>query len=170
MTTGVSRCYDGGCHPASAVPPLKLGADALVVQRPREVFAMTRHLAPPVCVAIVLVCASPAIAQDARASEAPAHISFVDGSATLERDGQIDSSPASMPLLAGDRIRTQGGRVEVLFGDGSTLYLDANSTLDFQSDAVVRLLDGRIRLAIAGPPRAVDYRVDAPSAWVQITE
>jgi hypothetical protein len=131
---------------------------------------MTRHLAPPVCVAIVLVCAGPAIAQDARASEAPAHISIVDGSATLERDGQIDSSPASMPLLAGDRIRTQGGRVEVLFRDGSTLYLDANSTLDFQSDAVVRLLEGRIRLAIAGPPRAVDYRVDAPSAWVQITE
>ena len=46
-----------------------------------------------------------------------------------------------MPLLAGDRVRTQGGRVEVLFADGSTLHLDANTVVDFQSDEVVRLLE-----------------------------
>ena len=104
-------------------------------------------------------------------SDSPAHISVVDGAASLERDGQSESAPASMPLLAGDRIRTQNGRVEILFDDGSTLHLDGNTLVDFQSDEVVRLLGGRVRLNILGAgaaSRTVSYRVDAPSAWVQI--
>jgi hypothetical protein len=118
---------------------------------------------------------SPAVAAGQSSSgpveaEAPAHIAFVEGSALLERDGRPDTSPANMPLLAGDRVRTQGGRVEILFADGSTLHLDANTTVDFQSDELVRLLDGRVRLSITGPDRDVSYRVDAPSAWVQITQ
>ncbi len=114
---------------------------------------------------------APARAQDA-AGESPAHIAVVDGAALLERDGRAESAPASMPLLAGDRVRTQDGRVEILFTDGSTLHLDANSTVDFQSDEVIRLLGGRVRLNIVGAGdanRRVAYRVDAPSAWVQIT-
>lgn len=118
----------------------------------------------------VSVCLTGAavFAQEPPPADPPAHVAFVDGAAVLERDGQIDSDPTSMPLLAGDRLRTQDGRVEVLFADGSTLHLDARTVLDFQSDQVVRLLDGRIRVAIAGPAREVSYRIDAPSAWVQI--
>ena len=124
---------------------------------------------------IALCLATPlAAAQESAsrpASDAPpAHISFVEGSAVLERDGRPDSSPSSMPLLAGDRIRTTNGRVEVLFADGSTLHVDHDTLVDFQSDEVVRLLDGRIRLSIAGRERDVAYRIDAPAAWVQITE
>lgn len=107
---------------------------------------------------------------DARAYDAPAHVAFVDGEVVLERDGTIESSPASMPLLAGDRLRTQGGRVEVLFADGATLHLDANTVVDFQSDEVMRLLEGRVRLNIPGPPRDIAYRIDAPGGWIQITE
>src|SRR5688500_17242860 len=102
--------------------------------------------------------------------EPPAHISFVEGSATLERDGRPDSSPASMPLLAGDRLRTGEGRVEVLFVDGSTLHLDRETLVDFQSDEVARLLRGRLRLNISGRDRTVAYRIDAPAGWVQIVE
>src|SRR5687767_15063267 len=118
------------------------------------------------------LAAGQTVPESAGALEAdpPAHIAFVEGSAVLERDGSPDNSPANMPLLAGDRVRTQAGRVEILFADGSTLHLDANTTVDFQSDELVRLLDGRVRLAIAGPDRDVSYRVDAPSAWVQIAE
>ena len=97
-------------------------------------------------------------------------MSFVDGAAVLERDGQPDTAPANMPLLAGDRLRTQSGRVEILFADGSTLHLDANTTLDFQSDELVRLLDGRIRLSIPGPARRVSYRIDASSASALISQ
>src|SRR4051795_7072593 len=74
-----------------------------------------------------------AISQDTLAADPPAHVSFVDGAAVLERDGQPDSAPLNMPLLAGDRVRTQTGRVEILFADGSTLHIDANTTIDFQS-------------------------------------
>jgi hypothetical protein len=120
---------------------------------------------------LIAPLAQPVLAQDRpteAVAEAPAHISFVDGSAILERDGSSESAPASMPLLAGDRVRTQNGRVEVLFADGSTLHLDTNTRVDFQSDAVIRLLDGRVRLNIVGPSRRVEYRVDAPSAWIEI--
>jgi hypothetical protein len=110
---------------------------------------MIRRLVATVVVALVPLCGSAAIAQDAPASDPPAHISLVDGQAVLERDGRTDASPASMPLLAGDRLRTQVGRVEVLFADGSTLHLDTHTVADVQSDEVLRLLEGRIRLAFA---------------------
>jgi Family of unknown function (DUF6600)/FecR protein len=128
------------------------------------------RFAPCACVAALLVAWSvPASAQDA-AADAPAHIAVVDGTATLERDGRPDPAPASMPLLAGDRLRTENGRVEVLFADGATLHLDNSSTVDFQSDDVIRLLEGRVRLTIPGQRRVVSYRIDAPAGWVQIAE
>jgi hypothetical protein len=127
-----------------------------------------------VCIAAVVAFGLPLTARaqsseppstsDLVATDPPAHVSFVEGTAVLERDGQPDTAPANMPLLAGDRLRTENGRVEVLFADGSTLHLDANTTIDFQSDELVRLLDGRIRLSIAGLQRAVSYRIDAASA------
>jgi hypothetical protein len=119
--------------------------------------------------------AAPAFAQTLDAVspqtyEPPAHVSFVDGVATLERDGALDSEPRNMPLVAGDRLRTSNGRVEVLFADGATLHLDANTVVDFQSDELLRLLEGRIRLSIPGPDRGdVFYRVDAVAGWAQIT-
>ncbi len=104
--------------------------------------------------------------------DSPAHISLVDGAAVLEREGRTESAPASMPLLAGDRIRTQNGRVEILFEDRSTLHLDTATLVDFQSDDVIRLLEGRVRVNItnaSGGSRNIGYRIDAPSAWVQIS-
>ncbi len=122
-------------------------------------------------VAALSVCAltpQPVRAQEP-ALDTPAHISFVDGTAALERDGRNESAPTSMPLLAGDRVRTSDGRVEILYADGSTLHLDGGTLVDFQSDEVVRLLGGRVRLSIAGANRRVGFRVDAPSAWIDIT-
>jgi uncharacterized protein DUF6600/FecR-like protein len=121
-----------------------------------------------VCTAL-LHSALPVLAQDATPQSPPAHVSFVEGTAVLERDGRTDTSPTSMPVLAGDRVRTQAGRVEILYADGSALHLDQQSVVDFQSDEIVRLLDGRMRLNIAGR-QEVSYRVDAPAAWVEIAE
>ena len=122
------------------------------------------------CVAALLVAfGARASAQDAPA-DPPAHISVVDGTASLERDGRPDPAPASMPLVAGDRLRTENGRVEVMFADGAVLHLDTSSTVDFQSDDVLRLMNGRVRLTIPGQRRSVSYRIDAPAGWVQIQE
>src|SRR5438105_1836448 len=58
-----------------------------------------------------LAVALPAAAQDA---PAPAHIAIIDGTATLERDGQSDPVVGNAPFVPGDRLRTTTGRVEVL--------------------------------------------------------
>ena len=142
-----------------------------------RLFAVNRSSKIAVLCLLILLTAAGHVAraQDAPAPETvatdpPAHVSFVDGAAVLERDGQPDAAPANMPLLAGDRLRTQNGRVEILFTDGSTLHLDANTIVDFQSDELVRLLDGRIRVSIPGPDRRVSYRIDAASASALIRQ
>lgn len=140
-------------------------------------FAKLHNISGYCFVLVSLILPSTAIAQppDAAgvqnaAADPPAHVSFVDGNAVLERDGQRDSAPSNMPLLAGDRIRTQNGRVEILFADNSTLHLDNDTMIDFESDDLVRLLAGRIRLAIPGRDREVSYRIDAPSASAVINQ
>jgi FecR protein len=111
----------------------------------------------------------PATPETEGIDQAPAHISVLDGAASLERDGRMYQSPQNMPLLAGDRLRTQEGRLEILFGDGSVLDVDHFTHVDLQSDALLRLFDGRVRLTVArGAP--VQYRIDTPSGSVRIAE
>jgi hypothetical protein len=96
--------------------------------------------------------------------DVPAHVSVVDGAATLERDGKSQTAEENVILLAGDRLRTGRGRVEVLFDDGSALHLDDNSGVDLMSDSLVRLREGRLRLQVARSSNAIEYRVDAAPA------
>ena len=91
----------------------------------------------------------------------PAHLATVDGAATLERDGHVERAQENVPLLAGDRLRTDRGRLQVLFADGSSLDLDEFSAIDLLDDALVRLQSGRVRLAIVRSADSLDYRVDA---------
>lgn len=98
----------------------------------------------------------------------PAHISFVEGSVTLEREGKLEPAEANLALLAGDRLRTKSGRVEILFADGSALYLDEGTELDLLSSALLRLMTGRVRMSIARATTDLDYRIDAPAASVWI--
>jgi hypothetical protein len=137
----------------------------------------SRSITAAVLVSSAVLSATVVHAQDPAApaaepgafDQAPAHVSVVDGVASLERDGRVDPSPQNVPLLTGDRLRTQEGRVEVIFGDGSVLDIDHFTHVDLQSDALLRLLDGRVRLTVArGAP--VQYRIDTPSGWVRVTE
>ena len=99
----------------------------------------------------------------------PGHVSAVDGAAELERDGQREAVEENVPLLAGDRLRTARGRVEVLFSDGSALALDQFTNVDLLSDSLLRLETGRIRLAIARGASELAYRVDAAgtTTWLR---
>jgi hypothetical protein len=130
------------------------------------------------------VCPTALFAQSLQSetdTTAPAHVAHVDGplnSVTLEREGRADTSPLNVPLLSGDRLRTLDGRVEVLFADGSTLHLDARSTIDVQSDELLRLTEGRLRLNIhgaldaarGGAASGVAYRIDSPAGSARITQ
>jgi hypothetical protein len=100
---------------------------------------------------------------------APAHLSAVDGAATLEREDTREAAAAGVPFMPGDRIATDGGRVEVLFPDGSTLAVDEYSVVDLQADALLRLVSGRVLLVVAGagdPSRAARYQIDTPIASI----
>ena len=106
-------------------------------------------------------------AQDWR-DDIPAHLAFVDGSVTLERDGRLEPAETNLALMAGDRIRTQTGRVEIRFEDGSALYLDESAQLDLLGDGLARLIEGQLRLAITRATTSLEYRIDTPAASVWI--
>lgn len=147
--------------------------------------AQSRWFAVSACLAVLLVSPPPTGAQDTYdvlpatdAADAgadmdwsdaiPAHVAIVDGPVQLERDGRIETAEENTPLLAGDRLRTDRGRVEIQFADGSVLDLDQASTVDLLSDAMIRLTSGRLRLSIARQAGALDYRVDATGSTVWI--
>lgn len=100
----------------------------------------------------------------------PAHLSIIEGTAFVERDGRSDAAVANLPLLDGDRLRTEDGRLEVILPDGSLLHLDRATTLDVMAADLFRLLQGRVYVIARGvrdPQRAVRYQIDAPVAAVQ---
>ncbi len=92
---------------------------------------------------IFLLTAAPVRAQET-AAPPPAHIAFVEGTATIEHDGQIEAAVLNMPVLEGDRIRTTDGRVEVLFADRSSVAIDPGSDVEFLGGTHVRVVAGAI--------------------------
>lgn len=113
-----------------------------------------------------------ASAQDATPQTSPpAHLSVVDGTATLIRGSQAEAAVVNMPLLEGDRLATDVGRLEVLLPDGSTLHLDEHTTVDLLSAALMRLTSGRVVFVVAGRSNerpAFDYQIDAAAGSVRI--
>jgi len=124
----------------------------------------------------LLLVAPPAAAQESVAVDMPdfappAHVSIVDGTATLAREGRSEPAVANMPLLEGDRLETARGRLEVFFPDGSVLHLDEYSTLDLLSGTLLRLLNGRAIVLAAGRGGSqleLDFQVDTPAGSVRL--
>jgi hypothetical protein len=107
-------------------------------------------------------------AQDAdQSSSAPAHLAFVDGAATLEREGRVETAVDGMPFVPGDRLQTTRGRLEVLFPEGTSLAVDEFTSIELQDRALLRMMTGRVLLTVAGvndPAKALRYQIDTPSA------
>jgi hypothetical protein len=106
-------------------------------------------------------------AQDAAQTPAPAHLAYVDGVATLEREGEVETAMSGMPFVPGDRLQTKGGRIEVLFPEGTALAVDEYTTIEMQDRSLLRMAAGRVFLTVAGvkdPANAVRYQIDTPSA------
>src|SRR5438445_4740287 len=117
---------------------------------------------------LLLVSAVTVLAQDA--TPPPGHIVIVDGSATIEREGQAEAAVANLPFVPGDRLRTTSGRVEVLFPDGTALDVDELTSVDCQSPTLLRLVTGRVMVIVSGsgnPASAVTYQIDTPAASVR---
>jgi Family of unknown function (DUF6600)/FecR protein len=121
---------------------------------------------------IAIWCAcSPAVrAQQDTADIPPPHLARVDGTATLDREDVAETVTAGVPLVPGDRVRTERGRVEVLFPDGSALDLDEYSAIEFEGPTLLRMTSGRVILFAAGasnPASAVQFQIDTPVASAQ---
>jgi hypothetical protein len=99
---------------------------------------------------MLLFGAIAAAAQDQTAPP-PAHVSMVEGSATIDHDGGSEPVVLNMPVLDGDRIRTGSGRVEVLFADGSSISIDPDSDAEFLGGTRVRVAAGAIEHRAAVP-------------------
>ena len=98
----------------------------------------------------------------------PAHISVAEGSVAVDRESGSETGLPDLPLVEGDRVRTEQGRAEILLGDGSALHMDAQTSVDINGASIVRLLGGR--LVVFGEPSAVGaLQVDAAPASVRLT-
>jgi hypothetical protein len=120
---------------------------------------------------VAVWCTSTAIARAQDASEAPPpHVAIVDGVATLDREDMTEPATAGAPLVPGDRLRTERGRAEVLFPDGSAIDLDEYSSIELQGPTLLRVTSGRVRLSVAGtnnPASTVQFQIDTPVASAQ---
>src|SRR5689334_10133865 len=114
------------------------------------------------CCAGLLAVSASAVAQEPAAP--PAHISFLDGTVLLYRDGSSEPATLNMPVVEGDRLRTVNGRAEVMFPDGSAIAIDPNSEVEFVTSARVRVIAGAIEHVAAqrdpGSPSATNLPPD----------
>ena len=118
--------------------------------------------------AILFALARAASGQDDPA-QAPPYLAVVDGAATVDREDVTEPAPSGAPLVPGDRVRTERGRVEVLFPDGSALAVDEYSSIELQASALLRVMSGRVILVVAGrddPESAARFQIDTPAATV----
>jgi Family of unknown function (DUF6600)/FecR protein len=110
------------------------------------------------------------------------YISYLERYATLQaaRSDETIDAVINMPVLTGDRMDTaRGARVEVQLADGSTVWVDSFSTLDFDALAYSRenpaertvLYLGQGTVAIEIPDTALGdgtLRVDSPEGTVYL--
>ena len=114
--------------------------------------------------AALLLGAGPVAAQT---ETPPPHLSVLEGRAEITRGADREAAVANTPLVLGDRLATTDGRAEVLLGDGSALHVDERTTVDFNGDTVVRLVNGRVIL-LAERGAAGALQIDAAPASVRI--
>lgn len=116
--------------------------------------------------ALVVVFSSGASLYAQEAAPPPAHISYLQGSVTIDHGGG-DSEPAAinMPVVEGDRIVTaSNGRAEVMFPDGAAIAIDPESEIEFVGAARVRVIAGAIehRPAVQTNPRSASAQYLPP--------
>jgi len=104
-------------------------------------------LRSPISIFRILLCAAvvctSAIAHAQTAPlPPPAYISALDGPATIEREGALQPAALNLPVVAGDRVRTTTGRVEIRFPDGSGIEIGEYSEIEMETATRVRLLAG----------------------------
>jgi hypothetical protein len=100
----------------------------------------------------------------------PPHLSVVEGTVALDREDATEPATSGVPIVPGDRLRTERGRAELVFPDGSALDLDEGSTIELEGPTLLRMTSGRALLFAAGannPSSVVQFQIDTPVASAQ---
>jgi hypothetical protein len=111
-----------------------------------------------VCLVVAIACAG-ALRVRAQEVQPPAYLAVVTGEATIERAGESEPATANMPFVAGDRLRTGAGRVEIAFPDGTAIEVGEQSEVEAVSATRVRLMAGTMDhiQRPAAPSRSASY-------------
>jgi hypothetical protein len=141
---------------------------------------MNRRIATVSAILAVVLVSGMAYADDDVTSLS--YISYLERYATLQpgQGGETLDAVVNMPVLAGDELNTtRGARVEIQLAEGSTVWVDEFSTLDFDAIANSRdsaaprtalyLADGTIAVEI--PATAIGegtIRLDSPNGTVNL--
>jgi hypothetical protein len=135
-----------------------------------------------VCLGLPLGARAQQPPQGGDVNEVPARLRYLEGTVTVQRAaaGETEEAVVNLPLGSGDRVWSdEDGRVEIMLEDGSSLWLDARTTLDFVSlprpdgsaGAIVRLWNGSVYVQRpSGYGALVPIRLDAPSGAVLLDE
>lgn len=118
----------------------------------------------------------PQVQAQSGSTEIPARLRHLEGTVTVQRAaaGETEGGVVNLPLGSGDRVWTEDdGRVQITFEDGTSVWLDNRTTLDFVSlprpegseGALVRLWRGSAYIHRPVPYGAAlaPLRIDAPS-------
>ena len=123
-----------------------------------------------------------ALAQTPDQGEIPARLRHFEGTVSIQRAavGTTESALNNLPVSKGDRVWTDvDGRVEIVFNDGSTLWLDHSTTIDVVSlrprlrdpEAILRLWSGSVYLQRPLPPTGSllkELRIDSGAGSVLV--
>src|SRR5438034_10639794 len=101
--------------------------------------ARRTHIVALLGYALLLLAPVSAAAQETP----PPYLAVIEGAANIDRQGDVQQAVPNMPVLPGDRVTTIGGRVEILFPDGSALDLDHDSSVELLTPIRINLSTGR---------------------------
>jgi hypothetical protein len=104
---------------------------------------------------------------DASVQLPPPNVALVEGAVTLDREDRSEPAMPNVPMVPGDRLRTERGRAEVLFPDGTALDVDEFTSVELQGPTLLRVTNGRVLLTVAGasnPSAAPLFQIDTPTA------
>ena len=174
--------------PSTDSPSLRLARARRRLAMPENggVEMLCRHAVRCGSTITAILCAAlplGAFAQQATPSnhrtEIPARLRHLEGTVTVQRAaaGETEQAVMNLPLGSGDRIwSSESGRVEIMFEDGTSLWMYAETTLDFVSlprpeglnGAIVRLWTGSVFVQRPAPQSGtlLPLRMDSPAGTV----